>query len=112
MLENSDTESESSQSHTTLQSFYEVIDLPTENESDGGDEDSKHVRFSSTAEVRSLPVSPSESIARMSHINALRARQGRRIHRSAQKLTYVAKVFNIFWFTNSQTIQKNQEKKG
>ena len=50
------------------------------------------VRFSSTAEVRSLPDSQSESIARMSHINAQRARQGRRIYRSAQKLTHVAKV--------------------
>ena len=29
----------------------------------------------------------------MSHINAARARQGRRIHRSAAKLTHVAKVY-------------------
>ena len=57
------------------------------------------VRFSSTAEVRSLPDSQSESIARMSHINAQRARQGRRIYRSAQKLTHVAKVFNKFLIT-------------
>ena len=57
------------------------------------------VRFSSTAEVRSLPDSQSESIARMSHINAQRARQGRRIYRSAQKLTHVAKVCNKFLIT-------------
>ena len=81
--------------------------MPTENDSDddfskGGfpgtifhlrpDILDNKVRFSSTAEVRSLPDSQSESIARMSHINAQRARQGRRIYRSAQKLTHVAKV--------------------
>ena len=107
LLENSDTESESSQSHCASQTFYEIIDLPTENDSDDDFSKGKRkvgqrnikifcsdnkVRFSSTAEVRSLPDSQSESIARMSHINAQRARQGRRIYRSAQKLTHVAKV--------------------
>ena len=60
------------------------------------------VRFSSTAEVRSLPDSQSESIARMSHINAQRARQGRRIYRSAQKLTHVAKVCRLSISGNMQ----------
>ena len=55
-------------------------------------DDKKSVRFSKTCEIRSLPDSTSESIARMSHVNAARARQGRRIHRSAAKLTHVAKV--------------------
>ena len=62
--------------------------------SDEEDEDDRSVRFNKTAEIRSLPDSTSESIARMSHQNALRARQGRRILRSTQKVTHVAKVSN------------------
>lgn len=96
VLDNSDTESESSQSCGGVQSFYQVIDLPTENDSDESDDDIKHVKFSSTAEIRSLPTSQSESIARMSHTNAIRARQGRRIYKSAQKLTHIAKTAFIF----------------
>jgi len=108
LLENSDTESESSQSHCASQTFYEIIDLPTENDSDDDFSKDNKVRFSSTAEVRSLPDSQSESIARMSHINAQRARQGRRIYRSAQKLTHVAKTAFIFalpFFLGQYTFQ-------
>jgi len=100
LLENSDTESESEFSSgpeaNLSPSQYVLIDLPSENSSLDGSEISKdeecHVRFNKTAEIRSLPDSTSESIARMSHTNAQRARQGRRILRSTQKVTLIAKV--------------------
>jgi len=100
ILENSDTESESGLSsgpETLSPSQYVLIDLPSQDSSsDEEDEDDRSVRFNKTAEIRSLPDSTSESIARMSHQNALRARQGRRILRSTQKVTHVAKLAFLF----------------
>lgn len=97
-MENSDTESESEFSSgpdNLSPSQYVLIDLPSENSSEDipeEEEDECHVRFNKTAEIRSLPDSTAESIARMSHTNAQRARQGRRILRSTQKVTLIAKV--------------------
>ena len=50
------------------------------------------VKFSPTAEVKSLPDSTSEKIARMSHLKSRRARQTNKIMKSTRKMTFIAKV--------------------
>lgn len=113
ILENSDTESESEFSSgpdNLSPSQYVLIDLPSNDSSDDSSDEGEasHVRFNKTAEIRSLPDSTSESIARMSHQNAQRARQGRRIIRSTQKVTLIAKqafVFSLPFFVGQYSYQ-------
>lgn len=54
------------------------------------------VKFSPTAEVKSLPDSYSEKIARMSHVKSRRARQTNKIIKSTRKMTFIAKVKTQF----------------
>lgn len=116
ILENSDSESESEFSGSGgesafLPSQYALIELPSEESSDENEkeEDGFHVRFSKTVEIRSLPDSAAESIARMSHNNAQRARQGRRVLRSTQKVTIIAKnafLFSLPFFIGQYSYQQ------
>ncbi|CBY23949.1 unnamed protein product [Oikopleura dioica] len=104
VLENTEDEDESSQSDTSCSSFealsqsqYIDIHLPSCQSDDSDTEcTTMRVKFSPTAEVKSLPDSTSEKIARMSHVKSRRARQTNKIIKSTRKMTFVAKYAFLF----------------
>ncbi|CAG5083849.1 Oidioi.mRNA.OKI2018_I69.PAR.g10481.t1.cds [Oikopleura dioica] len=103
VLENTEDEDDSTQSDTEScssfealsQSQYIEIHLPSCPSDDSADT-TMRVKFSPTAEVKSLPDSTSEKIARMSHLKSRRARQTNKIMKSTRKMTFIAKYAFLF----------------